>query len=51
MSQLLEDVKDLIAELEGIAESLDFLDTEAALDELECQEGTINTMLIKAGRR
>lgn len=51
MNGLVEDVKDLIAELEGIVESIECLDTEAALDELECQEGTINTILIKAGRR
>ncbi len=50
MNQFREDLADLMAELENISFLLDDGNSEEALDELEAQRGTIDTMLTKAGR-
>lgn len=48
MSLLQDDVKQLIKELEHIDYLLEDHYTDEALDELQCQSGTIQTMMDKA---
>ena len=50
MRTLSADIADLVMELEVVLELLDVDNLSEALDELELQRGTIDTILTKAGR-